>query len=47
MDWQKEVAEARTVALRVLNSLEQIEKKLNSARRWGIFDLLGGIFSQA
>jgi len=44
MEWQKEIAEARTVALRVLDSLEKIEKKLHSARRWGIFDLLGGDF---
>jgi len=44
MEWQKEIEEARTVALRVLDSLEKIEKKLHSARRWGIFDLLGGDF---
>ena len=44
MEWQKEIEEARTVALRVLDSLESIEKKLHSARRWGIFDLLGGDF---
>ncbi len=44
MEWQKEIAEARTVALRVLDSLEKIEKKLHSARRWGFFDLLGGDF---
>lgn len=44
MEWQKEIAEARAVAVRVLATLDQIEKKLHSARRWGIWDLLGGDF---
>lgn len=38
----REVAEARAAGLRALDSLEKAEKALDSARGWGIFDMLGG-----
>jgi len=44
MDRAKEIREAKLVALRVLEYLDKAEQKLNSARRWGILDILGGEF---
>ena len=38
----REVREARSAGIRALNSLRQAEQHLNSARGWGIFDMLGG-----
>ena len=37
----KEISEARVVALRILNSLDRIEKQLKSAKNWGFVDILG------
>ena len=41
-DMAREVREARAAGIRALNSLRKAEKHLDSARTWGIFDLLGG-----
>ncbi|HHT35838.1 MAG: hypothetical protein ACE3NC_06430 [Candidatus Wallacebacter cryptica] len=41
MDLKKEVSEARVAALRVLDSLDRIERQLRSAKNWGIVDLFG------
>lgn len=41
MDLKKEVSEARVAALRVLDSLDRIERQLMSAKNWGIVDLFG------
>ena len=38
----REVREAKAAGIRALNSLRRAEKELDSARNWGIFDLLGG-----
>ena len=38
----KEVQEARYAGLRALDSLRAAQKALESARGWGIFDILGG-----
>ena len=38
----QEVREARAAGIRALNSLRKAEQHLNSARNWGIFDILGG-----
>ena len=42
VDMAREVREARAAGIRALNSLRKAEKHLDSARTWGIFDLLGG-----
>ncbi|NLM68904.1 MAG: hypothetical protein GX177_02760 [Firmicutes bacterium] len=41
MELKKEISEARVVALRILNSLDRIEKQLKSAKNWGFVDILG------
>ena len=38
----QEIREAREAGIRALNSLRRAQSDLNSARNWGIFDLLGG-----
>lgn len=38
----REVREARAAGIRALNSLRRAERHLDSARGWGIFDMLGG-----
>ena len=38
----KEIQEAIISGERALNSLRNAQEKLNSARNWGIFDMLGG-----
>lgn len=38
----REVREARAAGIRALNSLRKAEQHLDSARGWGIFDILGG-----
>ena len=38
----REVREARSAGIRTLNSLREAQKHLDSARGWGIFDMLGG-----
>ena len=38
----REINEARTAGREALYSLQQAEKKLDSARGWGIWDMLGG-----
>ena len=38
----REVREARNAGIRALNSLRKAEQHLDSARGWGIFDILGG-----
>ena len=38
----EEVREARTAGIRVLNSLRQAQRCLDSARGWGVLDILGG-----
>jgi len=40
----KEIQEAIISGERALNSLRNAQEKLNSARNWGIFDMLGGGF---
>ena len=40
----KEIQEAIISGERALNSLKNAQEKLNSARNWGIFDMLGGGF---
>ena len=42
MDIQKELREAITAADRALEGLERARSSLNSARNWGIWDILGG-----
>ena len=44
MDIQKELREAITAADRALEGLERARSSLNSARNWGIYDILGGGF---
>lgn len=44
MDERKEIQEAIYAGERALDSLYAAQDKLNSARSWGIFDLLGGGF---
>ena len=39
-----EVREAREAGLKALRSLEKAREYLNSARGWGLFDMLGGGF---
>lgn len=41
---KKEVLEAKVVANRVLDLLDDVEKQLKSAKNWGVVDLLGGGF---
>ncbi|NLM24809.1 MAG: hypothetical protein GX208_01640 [Firmicutes bacterium] len=41
---KKEVLEAKVVANRVLDLLDDVEKQLKSAKSWGVVDLLGGGF---
>lgn len=41
---RREVQEAITAGERALASLRTAQEKLNSARNWGIFDMLGGGF---
>lgn len=38
----KEIREARAAGIRALNSLRRAQKHLDSARGWGIYDMLGG-----
>lgn len=38
----EEVREARTAGIRALNSLRQAQRFLDSARGWGVLDILGG-----
>ena len=38
----REIRQARQAGIRAHNSLRQAQRKLSSARGWGIFDLLGG-----
>ena len=38
----EEVREARTAGIRALNSLRQAQRCLDSARGWGVLDILGG-----
>ena len=38
----REVREARSAGIRTLNRLREAQKHLDSARGWGIFDMLGG-----
>lgn len=42
VDMAREVREARAAGIRALNSLRRAEKALDSARGWGIMDMLGG-----
>lgn len=42
MDMAREIREARTAGIRALNSLRRAQKHLDSARGWGIWDMLGG-----
>ena len=38
----QEIREAREAGIRALNSLRRAQKHLDSARGWGIYDILGG-----
>ena len=38
----REVREARAAGIRALNSLRKAQQHLDSARNWGILDMLGG-----
>lgn len=38
----REIREARAAGIRALNSLRKAQDYLNSARGWGILDMLGG-----
>lgn len=42
MNMTQEVREARAAGIRALNSLRRAQEYLNSARNWGIWDILGG-----
>ena len=44
MDAQKELREAVAAADSAMESLERARRSLNSARNWGIYDILGGGF---
>ena len=39
---KQEVREARAAGIRALNSLRQAQRCLDSARGWGVLDILGG-----
>lgn len=41
-DEDREIREAIYAGERALGSLRQVQEKLDSARAWGIFDMLGG-----
>ncbi len=41
-DEDREIREAICAGERALGSLRQVQEKLDSARAWGIFDMLGG-----
>lgn len=41
-DIDKEKAEARAAGQKALASLQNAKRELNSARGWGIYDILGG-----
>ena len=41
-DMAREVREARAAGIRALNSLRRAQKALDTARGWGIMDMLGG-----
>ena len=41
-DYEKERREAREAGYRALNSLKCAARDLDSARGWGVFDMLGG-----
>ena len=43
-DMNREIQEARSAGIRALNSLRKAQQYLNSARNWGIMDILGGGF---
>ena len=42
MNREKELREAREAGARALNSLREAKQHMDSARGWGIFDMLGG-----
>ena len=42
INMEKELHEARAAGIRALNSLRRAQKHLDSARGWGIYDILGG-----
>ena len=42
INMEKELHEARAAGIRALNSLRRAQKHLDSARGWGMFDMLGG-----
>ena len=42
MDREKEIREARAAGVKALNTLRRAQGYLNSARNWGIYDMLGG-----
>ena len=39
---EREIREARAAGIRALNSLRRAQKLLDSARSWGMLDMLGG-----
>ena len=41
-DMAREIREARAAGIRALNSLRRAQQNLDSARNWGLFDMLGG-----
>ena len=41
-DMEREVREARAAGIRALNSMRRAQKALDTARGWGIMDMLGG-----
>ena len=43
-DRKREIQEARNAGIRALNSLQRARKSLDSARNWGLLDILGGGF---
>ncbi|MBP3655449.1 MAG: hypothetical protein J6K32_02005 [Clostridia bacterium] len=43
-EMRRQLAEAIDAGERALNSLQAADEKLSSAKRWGVFDILGGGF---
>ena len=41
---QKEISEALAAGERALHSLQEAQSKMDSARNWGLFDIIGGGF---
>ena len=41
---EKEISEAIAAGERALHGLQEAQSKMDSARNWGLFDIIGGSF---